>query len=76
MEGHRKRKEMFELVNNHYQESRKVLDSIKTSVGKEDPAYRAYQSTVAACKQVKNRFNDLISKGKVIEGFDPETLKN
>jgi hypothetical protein len=75
MQGHSKRKELFELVNKHYQESRNVLDSIKKSVGKEDPAYRAYQTTVAACKQVKNQFNDIISKGKVIEKFDPGSLK-
>jgi len=73
--GHRKRKELFELVNKHYQESKKVLDSIKKSVGKEDPAYRAYQTTVATCKQVKNRFDDIISKGKVIENFDPGALR-
>lgn len=75
MEGHRKRKKLFELVNKHYLESRNVLDSIKKSVGKEDPAYRAYQATVAACKQVKNQFDDIISKGKLIEEFDPRTLK-
>ena len=75
MEGHRKRKELFELVNKHYQESRKVLDSIKRSVGTEDPAYRACQATVAVCKQVKNQFDDIISKGKVIEKFEPGTLK-
>ena len=32
--GHRKRKELFELVNKHYQESKKVLDSIKKVLGK------------------------------------------
>lgn len=75
MEGHRKRIELFELVHKHYLESRKVLDLIKKSVGKEDPAYSAYQTTVAACKQVKNQFYDIISKGKLIEEFDPGTLK-
>jgi len=74
MECHRKRKELFELVNKQYQESRKVLDSIKTSVGTEDPAYKAYQTSVAACKQVKKQFNEILSKGKVIEGFNPEIL--
>ena len=75
MEGHRKRMELFELVDKQYQNSRYILDMIKKSVGVEDPAYKAYQSTVAACKQVKKQFHEIISKGKVIEGFDPETLK-
>ena len=76
MEVHRKRKKLFELVNNHYQEGRKVLDSIKKSVGAEDPAYQAYQATVAACKQGKKQFGEFISKGRVIEGFNPDDLKD
>ena len=76
MEGHRKRKELFELVDKQYQESRKVLDMIKKSVGVEDPAYKAYKTTVAACKQVKKHFKEIISKGRVIEGFNPEDLKD
>lgn len=52
-----------------------MLDSIKRSVGTEDPAYKAYLSTVAACRQVKEQFNGIISKGKVVEGFDAGALK-
>jgi hypothetical protein len=76
MISHQKRKELFELVDKQYQESRKVLDLFKKSVGMEDPAYKAYQATVAACKQVKKQFNYILSKGKVIEGFDLENLKD
>lgn len=75
MEGHRKRKEVLELVNNHYQESRKLLDTIKKSVGTEDPVYKAYQTAVAACRQVKKQINEIISKGRVVEGFNPDDLK-
>ena len=76
MKSHSKRKELFELVDKQYQESRKVLDLIKKGVGTEDPAYKAYQDTVAACKQVKKQFKDILSKGRVIEDFDPEALKD
>ena len=76
MKSHNKRKELFELVDKQYQESRKVLDLIKKGVGTEDPAYKAYQATVTACKQVKKQFNEILSKGKVIEGFNPEKLKD
>jgi hypothetical protein len=76
MEGHRKRKELFELVDKQHQESRKVLDSLKKVLGKKTLPIRHTKLTVDACKQVKNQFNDIISKGKVIEGFDLETLKN
>ena len=75
MKSHKKRKELFKLVDKQHQESRKVLDFIKKGVGMEDPAYKAYQSTVVACKQVKKQFNDILSKGKVLEGFNPENLK-
>ena len=76
MESHRNRKAIFELVQNHYKDSRKVLKQIKESVGEEDPIYKIYQNAVNICKQVKTQVNDTISKGTVLEGFDPETLKN
>ena len=76
IKSHNRRKELFELVDKQYQESRKVLDLIKKGVGTEDPAYKIYQATVAACKQVKKQFNEILSKGKVIEGFNPENLKD
>lgn len=76
IKSHLKRKDLLELVDRQYHESRKVLDAIKKSVGTEDPAYRAYQATVTACKQAKKQFHNLITKGKVIEGFDPAALKD
>ena len=76
MKNHLKREEMFELVDKHYQESRKVLNLIKKGVGTEDPAYKTYQTTVIACKQVRKQYKEIISKSKVIEGFDPDSLKD
>ena len=76
MENHRRRKKISELVHKHYKDSRKVLGQIKESVGADDPLYKAYQHTVESCKQVKAQVNDIISKGKVIEGFDPESLRD
>jgi hypothetical protein len=74
IESHRKRKEMLALVENHYKESRNVLKQIKEGVGEEDPIYKIYQNTVTACKQVKSQVKDIISKGKVTEGFNPKAL--
>ena len=76
MKSHQKRKELFEFVDKQYQESKKVLELIKKGVGTEDPAYKTYQATVAACKQVKNQFNEILSKGEIIEGFDTGALKD
>ena len=49
---------------------------IKKGVGAEDPAYIAYRDAVSACKQVKKQFNEILSKGRVIEDFDLEALKD
>ena len=76
MERHRKRKDMFGLVDKQYRQTKKVLDAIKTSVGSEDPAYKAFQNTVAACKQSRKQLDDIIARGKVIEGFDPGALRD
>ena len=75
MEYHRKRQELYDLVEKHYQQGRKVLDAIRKSVGTDDPAYHAYQATVTACKQAKKQFHAVIARGKVIEGFDPDALR-
>jgi hypothetical protein len=75
MENHRKRKDMLELVQNHYHESKQVLNRIKASVGAEDTIYKVFQNTVSASKQAKIQLIDILSKGKVIEGFDPSSLK-
>lgn len=75
-ENHRKRKHMIDLVQNHYTDSKKILDQIKAGVGTEDPIYKAFQNTMATCEQVKTQIDDIIVKGKVIEDFDPETLKD
>jgi len=76
MKSHKKRKELFELVDKNYQESRKLLNLIKKGVGAEDPAYIAYRDAVSAFKQVKKQFDEILSKGRVIEDFDPEALKD
>lgn len=75
IESHRKRKILFESVRNHYAHSRKVLSQIKEDVGADDPIYKVYQNTVSTCKQVMTQVGDIISKGKVLEGFDPESFK-
>lgn len=75
-ESHRKRKHMIDLVQNHYKDSKKILDQIKESVGTEDPIYKAFQNTMATCEQVKTQIDDIVVKGKVVEDFDPESLED
>ena len=74
--NHRKRKHMLDLVKKHFKDSRIVLSQMKENVGAEDPIYKAFKNTVAACKQVNTQINDIISKGKVLEGFDPDSLRD
>ena len=76
IENHRKRKDMRQLVKKHLNASQVVLNIIKDNVGVDDPIYRAFKNAVAACKQVNSQISDIISKGKVLEGFDPKSLKD
>ena len=75
IDNHRKRKEMVELVNQHLKNSRIVLTKIKARVGTDDPIYRAFANTVSTCKQVSSQIGTIVNKGKVLEGFDPDSLK-
>jgi hypothetical protein len=76
IENHRKRKNILDLVKNHFKDSKMVLSQIKESVGAEDPIYKAFKNTVVTCKQVNSQINDIISKGKILEGFDPNSLRD
>jgi len=73
--NHRKRKDMLEMVNKHFKDGSLVLNKIKASVGADDPIYRAFKNSVLSCKQVNTQIRHIVSKGKVLEGFDPESLK-
>jgi hypothetical protein len=75
IENHRKRKNMLEMVNKHFKDGRLVLNKIKDSVGADDPIYRAFKNSVSTCKQVNTQIGHIVSKGKVLKGFDPESLK-
>ncbi len=76
IESQRRRKDMFELVQNHYQDTKTVMGRIKDTVGVEDPIYKAFQNTLTTCKLVRAQINDIIVKGKVMEEFDPDSLKD
>jgi hypothetical protein len=73
--NHRRRKDMLEMVNKHYTDGSLVLNKIKDSVGTDDPIYRAFKNSVSSCKQVNTQIRHIVSKGKILEGFDPESLK-
>lgn len=75
IENHRKRKDMLEMVKNHFKDGNTVLRKIKDRVGVDDPIYRAFKTAVAAGRQVNSQIGGIISKGKVLEGFDPDSLK-
>jgi len=75
IENHRKRKNMLEMVNKHFKDGSSVLNKIKDRVGADDPIYRAFKSSVSTCKQVTSQIRNIVSKGKVLEGFNPESLK-
>lgn len=76
IENHRKRREMLDLVDKHLKSSRIVLNTIKDSVGADDPIYRAFKNSVSTCKQVSSQIGNIVQKGKVLEGFDPDSLKD
>lgn len=75
-ECHFKRKHLFDKVRNHYMDSATLLDQIKKSLGAEDPLYKAFQNTMTTCEQIKTQINNIVEKGKIIEGFNPDSLKD
>ena len=74
--SHYKRKHLLEMVQNHYTDGTELLRRIKEGVGAEDPIYKAFQNTTTTCEQVASQIRAVVVKGKILEDFNPDSLRN
>ena len=73
---HRKRKDLLEMVQNYYRDGAELLNRIKASVSAEDPLYKAFQNTTTTCEQTISQIRSIVVKGKTLEDFNPDSLRN
>ncbi|MEJ2658625.1 MAG: hypothetical protein P8012_15805 [Desulfobacterales bacterium] len=73
---HEKRKKMLEEIGNHLEEGRALLDRSKESLDPEDPIFQKFESVMAVYENAYHHMASFVEKGKIIEEFQPDHLKN
>ena len=71
---HEKRKKALVDIESHLAGGLELLQKIKNDFGVDDPLYQEYESVMATYVESRRELRQLIERGKVIEGFDPEVL--
>jgi hypothetical protein len=73
---HEKRKKMLEEIGNHLEEGRVLLNKLKGFLETEDPIFQKFESVMAVYENAYHHMASFVEKGKIIEEFQPDHLKN
>lgn len=69
-ERHEKRKEVFTGMAKHFKEGVKLLHKVNELLGREDPIFEKFETTMAVYQRAYDQIETFIEKGKIIEEFD------
>lgn len=72
---HEKRKKMLTEIRKHLEAGEKLLDQMSRGLGDEDPIYDKLGAVMGFYQNAYANMSDFIEKGKIIEEFDPELLR-
>lgn len=75
-EKHNKRKEMFGEIEDHFIKGEKLLNKVRDSLGADDHIYQKLETVMTVYENAYRNIVAFIEKGKIIEDFKPETLKD
>ena len=73
---HEKRKEMLKEIENHFKAGSVLLHKLKGSLEAEDPIFQKFESMMAVYESAYQYMAAFVEKGKIIEEFQPDHLKN
>ena len=74
-ETHNKRKKILGDIEKHYKMGKALLKKIKDTLGEDDPIYHRQANLMAVYENTYSHIDSFIERGKIIEDFDPEALK-
>jgi len=74
-EKHEKRKALITQLQQHFTASLALQEKIKAEIGQDDPMFSWMASVVNYYRNALFQMTDFVQKGKIIEAFDPESLK-
>ena len=75
-EKHGQRKKMLAEIKDHLAKGKMLLGKIEESLGVEDHIYQKLETVIAGYENVYSNVASFVDRGKVIEDFKPETLKD
>ena len=72
---HRKRKEILAEIRQHLGAGEEILNKIKKLLGSDDPLRDKYETVMAVYLNAYRNIESFVEKGKIIEAFDPDTVR-
>lgn len=75
-EKHNKRKAMFGEIEDHFIKGEKLLNKVRDSLGADDHIYQKLETVMTVYENAYRNIVAFIERGKIIEDFKPETLKD
>jgi len=75
-EKHSQRKETLGEIKDHFDAGKKLLNTVKSSLGAEDHIYQRLEAVMMGYENAYNSITSFIERSKIIEDFKPETLKD
>lgn len=73
-ERHEKRKKILAAINTHFNQGVKILHNINELLGKDDPIFDRFATTMAVYQKSYEQIESYIEKGKIIEEFEIESM--
>lgn len=69
-ERHKRRKEILTGITKHFNDGVKILHKISELLGRDDPIFEKFETTMAVYQRTYDQIESFIEKGKIIEEFD------
>lgn len=74
-EKHGKRKALIGELHRHFSEGLALREKMKVEIGQDDPLYSLMDSMMKYYHHTLEQMSDFVKKGKIIEEFDPESVR-
>jgi hypothetical protein len=74
-EKHLKRKKILDDLKEHFSDGKKILNSIKKSLGEDDMVYDKFDMAMTVYENAYDSILSFVEKGKLIENFVPEKME-
>jgi hypothetical protein len=72
---HENRKKVLDAITKHLRQGEEILSKAKKSLGEDDPVYDRLESIINTYDNAYESIRSFLERGKIIEAFDIESMK-